>query len=81
MMMKLLLVIAVVWVALWIWRQGRRAELRQRQPGAAPSPALPQAMVRCAHCDLHLPAPEAVRGEHGSYYCSVAHRQAAGDRE
>lgn len=76
--MKYLLVIAVVWVALWLWRQGRRAELGERRPPAASPPGLPQAMVQCGHCGLHLPASEAVKGGHASY-CSAAHRQAAGD--
>ncbi|GAC1544326.1 MAG: hypothetical protein NVS2B4_22420 [Ramlibacter sp.] len=80
--MKYLLVIAVVWVAFWLWRQGRRVELRQHRPPAAPPPppppGLPQAMVQCAHCGAHLPASEAVKGGRASY-CSAAHRQAAGD--
>ena len=57
--MKYLLVLLVLWVAFAIWRNGRRREeveraKHQQQPGGAlPEP---QAMVRCAHCGLHLPA-------------------------
>lgn len=34
-----------------------------------------QHMVRCAHCGLHLPEPEAIRTADG-YYCSDSHRLA-----
>lgn len=77
--MKFLLVFAVVWIAIWFWRQGRRAELRERKPPAA-SPVntigRPQEMIACARCGLHLPATDAVQGHHGSY-CSAAHLQLA----
>jgi uncharacterized protein len=76
--MKYLLVLIVVLVAVWLWRKGRREELQSRRPPPAPGGiAPPQAMVRCAHCGLHLPAADAVRGRHGAAYCGAAHRQAA----
>jgi uncharacterized protein len=81
--MKYLLVLAVLWIAIWLWRKNRREEMReemreraakaQRTP-APPGP--PQAMVRCAHCGLHLPATDAIAGPGGAY-CSTAHREAA----
>ena len=77
--MKYLLVLFVVLVAVWLWRKGRREELQSRRP-PPPAPneiAPPQAMLRCAHCGLHLPAAEAVRGADGTVYCCAAHRQAA----
>ena len=82
--MKYLLVFAVLWVAIWLWRKNRREEMRETRreqaartarPGAAP--ATPKAMLRCAHCGLHLPAADAVRGADGTAYCSSAHRLAA----
>ena len=77
--MKYLLVRAVVFVASWLWRKGRREELRSRPPPRATPPAVgaPQAMVRCAHCGLHLPAADAISGPDGAVYCSAVHRQAA----
>ncbi|MDR6888422.1 MULTISPECIES: PP0621 family protein [Variovorax] len=82
--MKYLLVLAVLWVAIWLWRKNRREEMRdaqrekaaraQRQPAA---PAPPQAMLRCAHCGLHLPASDALGGPGDAVYCSAAHREAA----
>ncbi|HYP82235.1 PP0621 family protein [Variovorax sp.] len=78
--MKYLLVIAVVWVAFMIWRSRRRDEIARRQPPAGlprtRTPGEPQAMLRCAHCGLHLPAADAIAGEGGKVYCSTAHRQA-----
>jgi uncharacterized protein len=79
--MKYLLVLAVVVVAIWLWRKARREELQSgTPPPPPPAPgaiAPPQAMLRCAHCGLHLPAADAVRGADGAVYCSAAHRQAA----
>ncbi|RUR67195.1 hypothetical protein EJP67_08975 [Variovorax guangxiensis] len=83
--MKYLLVLAVLWVAIWLWRKNRREEMhdamreraakaRQQQRTA---PSQPQAMVRCAHCGLHLPATDAIAGPGGAVYCSTAHREAA----
>ena len=61
--MKYLLVLAVVFVAIWLWRKNRRDEMRSRPPPPPATPAVgaPQAMVRCAHCGLHLPAAEVLR--------------------
>lgn len=82
--MKYLLVLAVLWVAIWLWRKNRREEMRdaqrekaaraQRQPAA---PTAPKAMLRCAHCGLHLPASDALGGPGDAVYCSAAHREAA----
>lgn len=75
--MKYLLVLVVVWVAFMIWRSNRRQEVeRSAPPRANPSLGEPQAMLRCAHCGLHLPASDALPGPDGKAYCSAAHRQA-----
>ena len=39
-----------------------------------PSPAIPQHMVRCPVCGVHLPHGDALVGRQGEY-CSAAHRQ------
>lgn len=83
--MKYLLVLAVLWVAIWLWRKNRREEMREtmREEAARAAkrppapPASPQAMLRCAHCGLHLPASDAIAGPGDAVYCSAAHRQAA----
>jgi uncharacterized protein len=76
--MKYLLVLAVVAVAFWVWRNNRL----QNKGAAAKVPtkkaaqdtlAQPQPMLQCATCGVHLPAGEALAGRQGSY-CSAAHR-------
>ncbi len=73
--MKYLVLILVVVAVLWLLHGKRRAPPPRRE-----RPQLPPAeeMVSCAHCDLHLPRGEAVRGRDG-FFCSEAHR-AAHDR-
>ncbi len=73
--MKALVVLLVIALGIWLWQRGRRREV---PPPAAPKPRVgaPQAMLRCAHCGLHLPSADAVAGQRGAY-CSTAHLQAA----
>jgi uncharacterized protein len=80
--MKYLFIIAVVLVAVGLWRNKRRAELQDRSSQRPPSRPVAGAdsqateVVACAVCAVHLPRPEAVRGERGMY-CSDAHRRQA----
>lgn len=75
MMFKYLLVIAVVLVAFWLWRNDRRQEQAGPASGRPPSPPpAPIPMVACRHCGTHLPETEAVRGTHG-WYCCASHRR------
>lgn len=77
--MKYLLVLAVVLVAVWLWRNNRRVEKREQQRPASPTPlSAPQDMVRCAVCPVHLPRNDALAGPDGSLYCCQEHRQRAG---
>lgn len=62
----LLVVVGVLWFAL-------RRDAHRPAAAARRAPRLPQAMVRCAHCGVHLPQDEAVGGADG-VYCSEAHR-------
>ena len=67
---RLLALAAVIWI---VWSLFRQRSRRAARPVSRPMPTQPVAMVRCAHCGLHIPRPEAVRdGER--YYCSAAHR-------
>lgn len=75
--MKLLLLLGVLLFAVWLWRSARTGERPQQPPEAAPPPDT-SAMVQCLHCQVHLPAEEAVLGVCGPY-CGTAHRSAAGD--
>ena len=72
--MKFLLVLAVLVVAVWVWRNNRREEADLARRSAPRKPALPLNMVACLQCGTHLPESEAVRGVQGAY-CSTEHRQ------
>ena len=71
--MKYLIVILVVVVVAWLLLRGRSAERMARRGGARV--AIPQAMVQCAHCGVHLPRGDAVEDRLGAF-CSEAHRLA-----
>ena len=75
--MKIALILLAVLVGVWLFRSSRRAK-PQAKSKAAPDnkqPTAPQLeMVRCQHCDLHLPKSDAVAGRRG-IYCSQEHRQ------
>lgn len=72
--MKFFLVLAVVFIGVWLWRSGRQDKVTRQKP-PTPPPG-PQEMVRCQLCNLHLPKADAVVGRNGTY-CSVEHRQSA----
>ncbi|APW39706.1 hypothetical protein RD110_22955 [Rhodoferax koreense] len=75
--MKLLVVFLVVLFGVWLWRQGRLADRADTKPPTPRKPpALPNEMVRCAVCGLHLPATEAVSNGRVSF-CSVEHQRQA----
>lgn len=77
MTLKYLLVLLVV--AIGFWMVSTRSRKPRDQGGAsrkvrpASSNAPPQAMLRCAHCGLHLPAADAV-ADGALAYCSDTHR-------
>ena len=78
--MKYLLVIAIVLIAVWVWRNNRREdklEQRDRQQPRTPL-AQPQDMVRCPVCSVHLPRSDALPGPGGALYCCQDHRVRAG---
>ena len=66
-------------VILLVWWAFQRMKKSASPPPGTQTPPNPQDMTRCAHCGIHLPHDEAVRGEKG-LYCSAEHRLAAQDR-
>lgn len=72
--MKFLLLLVVVFIAVWAWRSSRLADTDQKKK-PAPQP-LPQDMVSCAQCGVHFPQADAVAGRNG-LYCCIEHRQRA----
>jgi uncharacterized protein len=77
-MSKYLLVLAIVAVAFWVWRNNRqntKAESKKTPAPSSKSTAVqPQPMLQCAACGVHLPAADALVGRKGSY-CSAAHQK------
>jgi uncharacterized protein len=82
--MKYLLVLAIVLVLIWYWRNSRRGEGSRENPSssasssAAPSAGQPQDMVQCPVCLVHLPRSDALPGPDGRLYCCAAHCLRAG---
>ncbi|WP_440109871.1 PP0621 family protein [Acidovorax sp. BL-A-41-H1] len=70
--MKYLVLLAVLVVAFGIWRSRRRAEAVSSSEARRPL-ALPQDMVACAHCGVHVPQADAVVLA-GHTFCSAEHR-------
>lgn len=71
--MKYLVLLMVLVVAVGIWRSRRPTDSGTAK--AAPrTPALPQDMVACDHCGVHVPRMEALMlGNHA--YCCAEHRR------
>ena len=76
-MKYVLVLLVIVFVLWWMWGRGGRGERStgRRAAEAAPGQA-PEAMVRCAHCGVHLPRSDALPAPDGALYCSAAHRLA-----
>lgn len=64
---RLLFLIAIVVLAVWVWRRfiAEPRRNRPRENAAAP-------MVRCAHCGVHVPKAQALSQDQ-RWYCSQAH--------
>ena len=69
-LIKLLILLALGYVAYTIWRRMKAAQAdRQRN---TPPPQAPR-MVRCVQCQLHLPENLALRQD-DKWYCCSEHR-------
>ncbi|MEY3502212.1 MAG: hypothetical protein RL763_280 [Pseudomonadota bacterium] len=71
--MKYFILLVVIAGVIW-WLRTKRNNSDKTQDASRQSQN-PQTMVRCAHCDLHLPQSDAVEGSLG-VYCSASHRLA-----
>lgn len=69
MLLRLLLLLVILAPLIW-WV---RVRMRDRVP--PPDVRKPIDMVRCAHCGVHLPQPDAHADAEGRRYCSAAHLQ------
>jgi uncharacterized protein len=75
---KYLIVIAVVLLVLWSVRGNRRSGGPRGARTKPANAALPQDMVQCPVCSVHLPRSDALTGPGGQLYCCAEHRQRAG---
>ena len=69
--MKYLVVLLVIGVVFWVWRQNRKQDIREAL-AQQQAPRVPQAMVRCAHCGVHLARQDALQ-QSGQWYCGQEH--------
>lgn len=74
--MKYFLLFAFIGIVWWIWR--KRRDAADERPTAKPA-TVPENMVTCAHCGVHLPESDALR-DGSNFYCNTAHRDAARSR-
>ena len=72
-MRSILLFILAMLAIVWIRRALRKPPPGPRREADAPAAeTLPERMVACAHCGLHVPESEGLRsGE--AFYCSAEH--------
>lgn len=69
-----LLILGGIW---WVRRALNRSDSPSPPPGAPTRPAsggAPERMMACAHCGIHVPESEGVRGG-GAFYCCEEHRR------
>ena len=77
--MKYLIVLVVLAVAFFVWRSSRKTDSGAQRVPPRKREAVAQDMVACAHCGVHLPKPDAVRGRR-AVYCGSEHLKLAGDQ-
>lgn len=72
--MKYLVLLVVLVVAIGIWRHRRAPENTQAQAGQPSPPALPQDILACARCGVHIPRTEALMLGDQAYCCAEHQR-------
>ncbi len=75
-LLRLAILLLLIWLAWrlvrrWLAGTGSASLSKRNRPKAEPVAR----MVRCRHCDLHIPEREALH-DGRDWYCSEAHQQA-----
>jgi len=69
---------AVIGYLVWRWFKASKRNKAEgpASPGNVSQSTHPdtEAMVKCAHCGVHLPISEALPGSSNQFFCSDAHR-------
>jgi len=73
----LLSLLGGIWLLVKAMARVRRRKATKEATVAGIREGIP--MVRCAHCGVYLPAPDAVSYEGEQIYCSLKHRDAGHD--
>lgn len=73
---RLVILALLALAAWWLWKKVKALSADQSSERLSRTTA----MVRCQHCQLHLPQPEAVRYQN-RWYCSDAHAKAGPARQ
>jgi uncharacterized protein len=71
--MKYVLIFLLVMVVAWRWRAARATQQQKKKKAQSDATVVTEVLA-CAHCGVHVPASDAVVGDHGAY-CSPAHRK------
>lgn len=69
-MSKLILILAIGILLYVVLTRGKRSG----QDAAPRAASVPESMVECAYCHLHLPQGECIEAE-GRHYCCEEHRR------
>ncbi|MDY7218719.1 PP0621 family protein [Denitrificimonas sp. JX-1] len=64
---RLILFAIIIGGGVWLWRR-----LQRRSTTAAKQGSATQTMVRCAHCQVHLPEKRAIK-KNQNWFCSPEH--------
>lgn len=67
---RLFFFVALIVAAFWLWRRYIRPAINGQK--RTPPPVDPRPMVRCAHCQVHLPLSQAIKHD-DQWFCSQAH--------
>ena len=72
-LVKLLFILAVAGI---LYLAFQRIQNKSYRPNNSKGALTSQEMVKCAHCDLHLPKITAIDGQDNHWFCSKTHQQA-----
>jgi uncharacterized protein len=72
-LVKLLFILAIAGIFYLAFQK-----IQNKSPGPKNSKGalISQEMVKCAHCDVHLPQITAIEGQDNHWFCSKTHQQA-----
>jgi len=71
---RLLIILAIAFLAYRLFRSWQRSIARSSKTPKSKASKQVENVVRCHHCDLHIPEAEAIQ-QNGRYYCSQKHLQ------